>query len=55
MLVTTEKDIARLTGDPHLTELAARVSALPVRLVIDEQEQFQHMVLEVLKRRETGL
>ena len=54
-LVTTEKDIVRLTGDPYLTELAARVSALPVRLVIHEQEQFQHMVLEVLKRRETGL
>jgi len=51
MLVTTEKDLARLTGDPHLTQLAARTSALPVRLVIDEQEQFQQMVLDVLKRR----
>ena len=37
MLVTTEKDLARLTGDPHLTQLAARASALPVRLMVDER------------------
>ena len=36
MLVTTEKDLMRLAGDPQLAALAARASALPVRLVIDE-------------------
>ncbi len=55
MLVTTEKDLARLTGDPRLTQLAARASALPVRLIVDEEEQFQQMVLDVLKRRKTDL
>ena len=55
MLVTTEKDLARLSGDPRLTPLAARASALPVRLVIDEQEQFQQMVLDVLEQRPSGL
>ena len=51
ILVTTEKDFARLTGDANLASLAARASALPVRLVIDEQQQFQQMVLDVLPRR----
>lgn len=55
MLVTTEKDLARLIGDPYLTQLAARASALPVRLVIEEQEQFQQMVLRVLDERASGL
>jgi tetraacyldisaccharide 4'-kinase len=55
MLVTTEKDLARLTGDGRLTQLAARASALPVRLIVDEEEQFQQMVLDVLKRRKTDL
>lgn len=55
LLVTTEKDLARLTGDPRLTRLAARASALPVRLVIDEQELFQQMVLDVLEQRPSGL
>ena len=51
ILVTTEKDFARLSGDANLASLAARASALPVRLVIDEQQQFQQMVLDVLPRR----
>ena len=50
MLVTTEKDLARFSGETQLAELAARSSALPVRLVIEEQEQFRRMVLEALKR-----
>ena len=33
VLLTTEKDLARLAGDPRLAALAARASALPVRLV----------------------
>jgi tetraacyldisaccharide 4'-kinase len=50
MLVTTEKDLARLSGDPQLAELAQHASALPVRLVIQEQDQFRQLVLGALKR-----
>jgi tetraacyldisaccharide 4'-kinase len=49
MLLTTEKDHVRLTGDPQLAALAARTSALPVRLVVEEAAAFQQMVLEVVK------
>ena len=49
MLVTTEKDLARLSGghdgDPRLAALAEHASALPVRLVVDEQDAFRQMVL----------
>lgn len=50
MLITTEKDLARLNGDPALADLAARSSALPVRLVIEEQERFRALVLGAMKR-----
>jgi tetraacyldisaccharide 4'-kinase len=50
MLVTTEKDLARLSGDPQLATLKARASALPVRLVIDEADRFRQMVLAAVKR-----
>jgi tetraacyldisaccharide 4'-kinase len=50
MLVTTEKDLMRLGGDPQLAALAGRASALPVRLVIEEQEQFRQLVLRAVKR-----
>jgi tetraacyldisaccharide 4'-kinase len=50
VLITTEKDHVRLTGDPALAALAAHASALPVRLVIDEQDQFRQMVLNAAKR-----
>lgn len=49
MLVTTEKDHVRLTGNQVLMALAARAGTLPVRLVIDEQDQFREMVLGVLR------
>jgi tetraacyldisaccharide 4'-kinase len=51
MLVTTEKDLVRLTGTPQLEELAAHASALPVRLVIEEKDQFRDLVLNVLASR----
>jgi tetraacyldisaccharide 4'-kinase len=51
VLLTTEKDQARLAGDPQVGELAARANALPVRLVIAEDEAFRDMVLNVVKRR----
>ena len=50
-LLTTEKDQVRLAGDPQLAALAARASALPVRLVIEEQDAFREMVLKAVKRR----
>jgi tetraacyldisaccharide 4'-kinase len=51
LLVTTEKDLARLSGDPQLAELAQHTSALAVRLVIQEQDQFRQLALGALKRR----
>ena len=51
MLLTTEKDLARLSGDPDLSSLAARASALPVRLVIEEADVFRGMVLKAAQRR----
>jgi tetraacyldisaccharide 4'-kinase len=51
MLLTTEKDLVRLAGDPHLAALAARASALPVRLVIEEADAFRDLILKAVKRR----
>jgi tetraacyldisaccharide 4'-kinase len=50
MLVTTEKDLMRLAGDPELTALAEHTNALPVRLVVEDQDQFRQLVLGVFKR-----
>jgi tetraacyldisaccharide 4'-kinase len=50
MLITTEKDLVRLAGEPSLAALAARAGALPVRLVIDEHEAFRQLVLGAVKR-----
>ena len=50
VLITTEKDHVRLSGDPALAALAAHSSILPVRLLIDEQDQFRQMVLNAAKR-----
>ena len=51
VLLTTEKDHVRLSGDPHLAALAARASALPVRLAIEETDAFRDMIVNVVKRR----
>jgi tetraacyldisaccharide-1-P 4'-kinase len=51
MLVTTEKDLVRLSGDPQLAVLAQHASALPVRLVVQEMDQFRQLVLGALTRR----
>jgi tetraacyldisaccharide 4'-kinase len=50
MLVSTEKDLMRLSGEPQLEALAARTSAFPVRLVIEEADQFRQTVLDAVKR-----
>jgi tetraacyldisaccharide 4'-kinase len=44
-LVTTEKDLARMQGDPALAVLAARVHVLPVELIVSEQDDFRRLVL----------
>ncbi len=48
-LLTTEKDFARLAGDPHVAVLAARACALPVRLVVEEAEAFRQLILRVVQ------
>jgi tetraacyldisaccharide 4'-kinase len=49
VLLTTEKDHVRLAGDARLAALAAHAGALPVRLVIAEQERFRQMVLKIVR------
>src|SRR6516164_7655917 len=44
LLVTTEKDLARLGGRRRLATLAARANALPIRLVIDEASAFRALI-----------
>ncbi len=41
VLVTTEKDAARMQGDDELAELAARARALPVSMVFDDEAAFR--------------
>ena len=43
-LVTTEKDHARMTGDPALAALAARSATLPVTLAIDHDKAMRSML-----------
>jgi tetraacyldisaccharide 4'-kinase len=45
-LVTTEKDLARLAGDPASEALAARARALPVTLVVEPVEGFRSLLFE---------
>jgi tetraacyldisaccharide 4'-kinase len=53
-VVTTEKDLVRLAGDPHARELLARTSALPVTLKVRDVSGFERMVLGVVGPRQTG-
>ena len=48
-LVTTEKDHARMTGDPALAALAARSATLPVRLVIDHEDALRSQLSSVAR------
>jgi len=45
-LVTTEKDAARCAGHPALTELAARSTALPVTLVVEDEDRLRAFLRE---------
>jgi tetraacyldisaccharide 4'-kinase len=49
-LVTTEKDFARLQGDPALAALAARVHVLPVELIVSERDDFRQLILGAAQR-----
>lgn len=49
-LLTTEKDRARMAGDPLTEALAARVHVLPVTLVVDEAEELRRLVTAALQR-----
>jgi tetraacyldisaccharide 4'-kinase len=44
-LVTTEKDRARMAGEPALAAFAATVQVLPVTLVVDEADELRRLVL----------
>jgi tetraacyldisaccharide 4'-kinase len=48
VLLTTEQDLARLAGDAEGAVLARRARALPVRLVLEEEERFARFVRERL-------
>jgi tetraacyldisaccharide 4'-kinase len=49
-LVTTEKDLARLTGGAGTAQLAKRAHALPVTLAIDQAESFKALLLARIGR-----
>ena len=50
LLLTTEKDRARMTGDPVCTELAAHSEVLPVRMEFSECDELRARLLAAIKR-----
>lgn len=49
-LLTTEKDLARMSRDPALSALATQTQVLPVTLEVDDVEALRALVLKKLKR-----
>jgi tetraacyldisaccharide 4'-kinase len=49
-LLTTEKDMARLSGDADAAALAAAARMLPVRLAITEESEFRDLILRIVSR-----
>ena len=49
-LLTTEKDHARMRGDPALAALCARARVLPVTLVVEQATELRTLALAALKR-----
>jgi tetraacyldisaccharide 4'-kinase len=47
-LLTTEKDHARMRGDPALSALAARTQVLPVTMAVEESEELRKLALGAL-------
>jgi tetraacyldisaccharide 4'-kinase len=54
VLVTTEKDLARLGGEAHARELLARATALPVALKVRDVAGFERMVLGAVAPRQVA-
>ena len=50
VLVTTEKDLARMQGDEDAAPLAARSRALPVTLTFDDDAGFRSLLFEQVAR-----
>ena len=48
ILLTTAKDLARMTGDAAVASLAQRARTLPVSLVLDDEKGFRGFVVERL-------
>jgi tetraacyldisaccharide 4'-kinase len=46
VLVTTEKDLARMQGESEMADLAARARPLPVSLALDDEPGFRSLLLE---------
>jgi tetraacyldisaccharide 4'-kinase len=46
VLVTTEKDLARLSGEDRVKQLATRAKALPVTLAFQNEKLFKSLLLE---------
>jgi len=49
-LLTTEKDHARMTGDPALSALATQAKVLPVTLEMDESDALRTLIRDKLRR-----
>jgi len=49
-LLTTQKDRARMAGEPLLAALAEKARVLPVTMVVQEADELQRMVLAKLRR-----
>jgi tetraacyldisaccharide 4'-kinase len=49
-LLTTEKDHARMAGEPALAALAAHAQVLPVTLTVDDADRLRAMALAKLRR-----
>jgi len=49
-LVTTEKDHARMAGDPALAALAARAQVLPVTMAVEQADDLRKLVTAALRR-----
>ena len=49
-LLTTEKDHARMSGDPALSALYARAQVLPVTMTVEESDELRKLVMAALRR-----
>ena len=49
-VVTTEKDLARMQGEPAAAELASRVRALPVTMEFAAEEGFGEIIVSAARR-----